>query len=172
MASDRSLRRTLETIDRFGWAVVGVGGATCSEPGCDGGEDDDGVEFSYTVGLSALGFPEVITYGLPQQIAGACLNLLGHQVRAGRPPVVGGFVGRVFEGHPGYLIDVQDTSDLVVVGQIYPEVVAAQLVWSDRLGRFPWHPEYVRSRSAQPLMGRPPRSCVGGGSAMLTRGSR
>ena len=170
MASDRSLHRTLEIIDRFGWAVIGVGGGTCDEPGCDGGENDDGVEFAYTVGLSVYGFPEVITYGLPQQIAATCLNLVGEQVRAGRPPVVGGFVGRVFAGHPGYLIDVQDTSDLVVAEQIYPEVVAAQLVWPDRRGRFPWHPGYGRSRSDQPLMGRPPRSCVGGGSAALRRG--
>lgn len=84
-----------------------------------------------------MGFPEVITYGLPQQVAGTCLNLVGEQVRAGRPPVVGGPVGRVFDAHPGYPIDVRDASDVVVVDQIHPEVVAAQLIWPDWRGRFP-----------------------------------
>ena len=164
MAPDASLGKILHLIDEHGWAVVGVGGGGCDCAGCDGGTDegtDDGTEFSYTVGLSTLGFPEVITYGLPQRVAQACLNRIGQQVSAGKPPRVGTMVEHVFQGLRGYLLDASDTSDLVVVGQVYPEIVAAQLIWPDRHGRFPWESGYDRWRCAQPLIGPPPARRVG-----------
>jgi hypothetical protein len=164
MAPDASLGKILRLIDEHGWAVVGVGGGGCDCAGCDGGTDegtDDGTEFSYTVGLSTLGFPEVITYGLPQLVAQACLNRIGQQVSAGKPPRVGTMVEHVFQGLRGYLLDASDTSDLVVVGQVYPEIVAAQLIWPDRHGRFPWEAGYDRWRCAQPLIGPPPARRVG-----------
>lgn len=88
-------------------------------------------------GCRTPGFPEVITYGLPQRVAQACLNRIGQQVSAGKPPRIGAMVDQVFQGLRGYLLDVSDTSDLVVVGQVYPEIVAAQLVWPDQHGRLP-----------------------------------
>jgi len=87
MAPDAFLGKILHLIDEHGWAVVGVGGAGCDCAGCDGGADD-GIQFSYTVGLSTLGFPEVITYGLPQSVGQACLNRIGQQVSAGAVVVV------------------------------------------------------------------------------------
>ena len=56
MVPDASLGDILRLIDAHGWAVVGVGGGRCDCAGCDGGSDD-GIAFSYTVGLSTLGFP-------------------------------------------------------------------------------------------------------------------
>ena len=155
MAPDAFLGKILHLIDEHGWAVVGVGGAGCDCAGCDGGADD-GIQFSYTVGLSTLGFPEVITYGLPQSVAQACLNRIGQQVSAGKPPRVGAMVDRVFQGLRGYLLEVSDTSDLVVVGQVYPEIIAAQLIWPDMHGRFPWQPGYDHRRCPQPLIGPAP----------------
>jgi len=155
MAPDAFLGKILHLIDEHGWAVVGVGGAGCDCAGCDGGADD-GIQFSYTVGLSTLGFPEVITYGLPQSVGQACLNRIGQQVSAGKPPRVGAMVDRVFQGLRGYLLEVSDTSDLVVVGQVYPEIIAAQLIWPDMHGRFPWQPGYDHRRCPQPLIGPPP----------------
>ena len=155
MAPDAFLGKILHLIDEHGWAVVGVGGAGCDCAGCDGGADD-GIQFSYTVGLSTLGFPEVITYGLPQSVAQACLNRIGQQVSAGKPPRVGAMVHRVFQGLRGYLLHASDTSDLVVVGQVYPEIIAAQLIWPDMHGRFPWQPGYDHRRCPQPLIGPPP----------------
>jgi len=161
MATDVSLRKILRQIDEYGWAVMGVGGGACDTPGCDGGPDDDGIEFAYTIGLSTLGFPEIITYGLPQQVAHACLNFLGQRVIAGKPPKIGCPIEQVFRDSRGYLIDVADTSDLVVVGQIYPETVATQLIWPDWRGRFPWESGYNRWRYPQPLMGPPPARRAG-----------
>ena len=163
MAPDAFLGKILHLIDEHGWAVVGVGGAGCDCAGCDGGADD-GIQFSYTVGLSTLGFPEVITYGLPQSVAQACLNRIGQQVSAGKPPRVGAMVDRVFQGLRGYLLEVSDTSDLVVVGQVYPEIIAAQLIWPDKHGRFPWQPGYDHRRCPQPLMGPAPVRRGGQGS--------
>jgi len=163
MAPDAFLGKILHLIDEHGWAVVGVGGGGCDYGGCDSGADDD-IPFSYTVGLSTLGFPEVITYGLPQRVAQACLNCVGQQVSTGRPPRVGAMVDRVFQGFRGYLLDVTDTYDLVVVGQVYPEIVAAQLIWPDQHGRFPWQPGYDHRRCPQPLMGPAPVRRGGQGS--------
>ena len=163
MVLDETLGNILQLIDEHGWAVVGVGGGGCDCGGCDSGADDD-IPFSYTVGLSTLGFPEVITYGLPQRVAQACLNCVGQQVSTGRPPRVGATVDRVFQGFRGYLLDVTDTYDLVVVGQVYPEIVAAQLIWPDQHGRFPWQPGYDHRRCPQPLMGPAPVRRGGQGS--------
>lgn len=160
MAPDASLRKILRLIDEHGWAVVAVGGASCDCAGCDGGTDD-GIEFSYTVGLSTLGFPEVITYGLPQRVAQSCLNRIGQQVSAGKPPRVGATIDRVFQGLRGYLLAASDTSDLVVAGQAYPETIAAQLVWPDEHERFPWDSGYNRRRCPQPLIGPPPARRAG-----------
>ena len=91
---DASLGKILDLIDEHGWAV---GGGNCDCGGFYGGADD-GIEFSYTVGMSTLGFPEVITYGLPQRVAQACLNRIGQQVSAGKPHRVGAMVDRVFQG--------------------------------------------------------------------------
>ena len=159
MAPDAFLGKILHLIDEHGWAVVGVGGAGCDCAGCDGGADD-GIQFSYTVGLSTLGFPEVITYGLPQSVAQACLNRIGQQVSAGKPPRVGAMVDRVFQGLRGYLLEVSDTSDLVVVGQVYPEIIAAQLIWPDMHGRFPWQPG-VRPPAVPTATDRPAASASG-----------
>ena len=160
MAPDAFLSSILRVIDEHGWAVVSVGGGGCDCPGCDGGPDDDN-EFSYTVGLSTLGFPEVVTYGLPQRTAQASLNRIGDRVVTGRPPRIGTVSEEFFPSARGFLLDADDPCDLIVAQQVYPEVVAAQLVWPDRRGLFPWQTGYDQERCSQPLIGPAPMPRVG-----------
>lgn len=140
---------------------MGMGGGSCNTPGCEGGPNEDGLEFSYTIGLTTMDYPEVVVDGRRQQVAHACLNLVGEQARVGRPPMVGETVKHVFDGFPGVLIDVTDTSDRVVMDQIYPETAAVQLIWPDWRGRFPWPGGYNRWRCPQPMLGPPPARRAG-----------
>lgn len=155
MAPDAFLVQTLEKIDRYGWSVVAVGGGPCSCPGCDGGDDE--ASFAYTVGMTTLGHPEVITYGLPPQTAMRSLNLIGARVKAGRPPRMGRRITGIFPGYRGFLLAEANRDDLVVAQQVYPEIEAVQLVWPDRAGRFPWEPGYAIAPFTQPLIGPMPK---------------
>src|SRR5438445_2793259 len=93
-------------IDEHGWAVRHVGAGT--EPGQ--------AAFSYTVGLTAMGHPEVIVTGLPFDHAHTFLNNIGADVRGGkqfRP----GLATEDLTG-PGLFvvfIAVEDTSGLTAV---------------------------------------------------------
>lgn len=64
----------LGLIERFGWAIRHVGA----------GDEPGEAAFSYTVGLTRFNHPEVVTQGLPFDVAQAFLNDIGAQVRAGR----------------------------------------------------------------------------------------
>ncbi len=48
-----------------------------------GADEGDDVEFSYTVGLTAMGHPEVIIVGMPAEHAMTFLNMIGEEVRRG-----------------------------------------------------------------------------------------
>lgn len=37
---------------------MGMGGGSCSTPGCEGGPNEDGLEFSYTIGLTTMDYPK------------------------------------------------------------------------------------------------------------------
>ena len=67
-------RELLDLIERFGWAVRHVGAGT------EAGE----APFSYTVGLTRFGHPEIVCQGLPFDVAQSFLNLIGTEVQDGR----------------------------------------------------------------------------------------
>lgn len=152
---DEDLARMLAKMDEVGWMVCLVGGGPCECVGCEG-VPDEGIPFAYTVGLSTLGFPEVITYGMPRESAHACLNDIGMMVRQGRPPAVGAALTGFFCGSVGYLLPVADTSDLVTAREVYPDVEAVQLVWPDGRGMLPWQRGYDHDRWPQPLVAPSP----------------
>lgn len=153
MATDRYLLSMLEKVEKFGFGLVHVG-ETCSEPGCDA--HDEGPPFTYTVGLTAMGHPELLVHGLRASASAPLLNHLGDRIAAGQSfhhmqalPCEGTDAQIAF-------VRVLDTSDLVVVGQVYPEVDALQVVWQDWGKRFPWDPGYNHWRFPQLLTCSPP----------------
>lgn len=153
MATDRYLLSMLETVEKFGFGLVHVG-ETCSEPGCDA--HDEGPPFTYTVGLTAMGHPELLVHGLRGRDSGPLLNDLGERIKVGESF----HHGQVLTCEHGEarlaLAQVVDHSDLVVVGQVYPEVDALQVVWQDWSKRFPWDPGYNHWRFPQLLACSPP----------------
>jgi len=64
----------VELIDRHGWAVRHVGA----------GDQPGEAAFSYTVGLTAFGHPEMVVVGMPFEHSQGFLNLVGSLVKDGR----------------------------------------------------------------------------------------
>ena len=133
-------------VDRFGWAVLHGGGTGPGDP-----------RWSYTVGLSRLGHPEVIVVGLPFEAAETYLNLVGEAVRAGarfRPGVV--TTALTDADSPVVFLEVADTGRLAVAEQFAGSVDALQLVWPDSTGKLPWEEGHRNPPHAQPLLGPRP----------------
>lgn len=146
-ADDPVLAQLLGLIDRHGWAVRHVGAGTAP------GE----AAFSYTVGLTAIGHPELITTGLPFEHSQTFLNNIASDVRAGRRFLPGDSTEDYTDrGAPIVFIAVEDTSGLTAVEQVYGTVAALQMVWPDSLGHLPWMPGYRNPLEAQPLLGPAP----------------
>ncbi|PRX46773.1 uncharacterized protein DUF4262 [Prauserella shujinwangii] len=143
-------RWTRETIARCGWAVQYVFG------------DDEEPPFGYTIGLHALGHPELVVCGTDQYTAGGVLNALGALVRAGRPPERDRPISVRGWPHRLWLLAVLDSSGhLLGANARYrrcgdPPVPALQAVHDDLWGRFPWEPGYALEPGRQPLLGLPP----------------
>lgn len=136
-------------IDKFGWAVVGVFPA----------EDDPGVPFAYTVGLSAKGLPELALYGLGSPVAGAILNDVARGMVTADSAVRGGdqLRGLLAGDLPIGVLEMTNTTDLTGVCRMYGAVSAAvQLVWPDKAGLMPWDEGYAIPADRQPLHGSPP----------------
>ena len=129
-------------IDRFGWAVQAVGGSRVHAP------------FSYTVGLTRRGLPELMMTGKQAVEAAQVLNDCARRLTHDRPP------------DPGELVQIHDRW-FEVVGLPHPEahlfvatglygeadVRALQLVWADERGRWPWQVGHRGGRGGQPVLG-------------------
>jgi hypothetical protein len=143
-ASDPVLAELLELIRRHGWAVRHVGAG--SEPGQ--------AAFSYTVGLTAMGHPEVVVTGLPFNHAQTFLNYIGADIRDGKQFLAGMLTEDLTEpGTPVAFLGVDDSSGLTAVEQVYGRVDAVQMVWPDSDGHLPWAAGYKNPPNAQPLLG-------------------
>lgn len=149
-AFDEVLRRQGEHIDRVGWSVTMVAPT----------DDDPGVTFAYTVGLTAHAFPELVIAGLPPAIAHALLNDLAGRVydtavRFGH----GQRIGDLVVGYDAVIVDGPAT-EMLYPGAAYARYGAdrvrlQQVVWPDPQGRFPWQPGYDHDGHPQPLIGQP-----------------
>lgn len=132
-------------IDRTGWAVRCV-----IDP-------DPALCVAYTVGLMPHGHPEIVMTGLPFDPAKAFLNIAGEVVvREGGSFVAGQETTELAEGPPMPIIEVRDQSALTAVDELYGEVSAVQIIWTDSKGRLPWEPEYANPPGTQPLLGERP----------------
>lgn len=110
--------------------------------------------FSYTVGLTAHLHPEVVMTGLPHQVAHAFLNLAGQVVvREHGHFAPGEETTALADGMSFPVIAVTDTAGLTAVAELYGDVRAVQIVWTDSRGRLPWDEDYANPPGSQPLLG-------------------
>jgi hypothetical protein len=141
---DPVLTRLLGLIRQHGWAVRHVGA----------GSSPADSAFSYTVGLTALGHPEVVVTGLPFEHAQIFLDNIGADVRAGQRFEPGHVADDLTDpGAPVAFVAVENTTGLTAVAQVYGRVDAVQMVWPDSTGRMPWAEGYRNPPGAQPLLG-------------------
>lgn len=144
-AEDR-IAQMRRLIDDHGWTVIGVfpTGPT------------DGPPFSYTVGLTDRGLPELAIYGLEPRAAGGVLNVVARlAIDAGEFARGQRLDGLLAGGLPLAVIEMNDTTDMTGVRALYGAVLAAQqIVWPDPDGRMPW--ENGSLGPVQPLKGDHP----------------
>ncbi len=145
-------------LDELKAMVLEHGMAVRLVAGPDPGSDEGAV--AYTVGLTEKGHPELVCDGLPQQSAHVLLDRLGRRVlehglalehgehlNAGDPDDV---------EVPVVFITAEDDHELGAVEQLYGDVRALQVMWSDSTGRFPWHEGYANPSVLQRLRGPVP----------------
>ncbi|MFV2112921.1 DUF4262 domain-containing protein [Micromonospora sp. LOL_025] len=153
---DDFLRRQEEIIETTGWAVTHVLPT-----------DDATVPFAYTVGLTAHDYPELITAGLPPEVAHSLLNDLARRVYDKAERFTHGQrISDLIAGYDAIVIGGPPTDELPPAMAINrygrDRIRLQQLVWPDRHNRFPWEDGYSFAPQAQPLIAQPSPSPLTG----------
>ena len=134
-----------DKINTYGWAVRNVSDA------------DPARCLSYTIGLTAHSHPEVVMTGLPPEVGTAFLNIVGRfVVRDGGRFAAGESTTELAEGPAMPVVSALDKTNLTAMDDIYGDVPALQIVWTDSAGRLPCEAGYANPPGSQPLLG--PRS--------------
>lgn len=120
--------------------------------------DETHPSYTHTVGLSAIGHPELLVTGLVPEDAGPLLNTLGHDIACHEVrPALGRYRFEAFPALPAFwLVPLyRARRRLWTAVELYgPRVTGLQLVWPDLAGRFPWDDGY--DYREQPLFCRAP----------------
>ncbi|MFJ2081298.1 DUF4262 domain-containing protein [Micromonospora chokoriensis] len=143
------LRRQDRIIDTTGWAVTHVL-PTDDDP-------DSTAPFAYTVGLTAHDYPELITAGLPPEVAHSLLNDLASRVYDKAERFTHGQrISDLIADYDAIIIDGPPTDELLPGAAISrygrDHIRIQQMVWPDPQGRFPWDDGYGFGPQAQPLI--------------------
>jgi hypothetical protein len=125
---------TAELVTEHGWSATAVESS------------DDVPAWAYTIGLwHSLGSPEVAMFGLRGPDMQRWINVIGRQIRDGRPldpqrqldgVLPGGFPLVVQPVHPGWYPFYFGAA--MRFYRHRPPLPIVQVVWPDRDGRFPW----------------------------------
>ncbi len=137
-----------EKVRRFGWYIQYVDSGECCFPGCTAQESDE-PSFAYTVGLFGLDHPELLIFGVSQQVAARVLNDLGERIRAGENLIPGQLI--TFDHWPRRVIPevVPNPGEIVLEANRFykrpdeASVPVLQLSYDDAQGRFPWEEGYA-----------------------------
>jgi hypothetical protein len=143
---DQALTDIRWLVDEHGWAIRHV------LPSPVSGE----TAFSYTVGLSYRGWPELIITGLPATVAELFIrNAVDVQNENGsfRP---GDGTDELTESGDVVFIAAADVRGMTATANIVGAFSALQLVWPDSAGAFPWDTGYRNPIGSQPLLGPSP----------------
>ncbi|SDF96469.1 protein of unknown function [Lentzea fradiae] len=129
-------------IDARGWAVQVLDRNRAHPP------------WAYTVGLTLLGLPELVTTGLPVLAAGRLLDDVAEHFTHTCVPTP----GRQFSLPGGPELEVvrvaRPWAHLLVSVRLFGEgIEALQLVHADAAGRWPWDAEYAGLPGGQPVLG-------------------
>ncbi len=123
--------------------------------------DDDGPAFTFTVGLwHSFEQPEVIVFGLQQEVAADLLNALADEAAEGKTFLADSRHEGLLVGYPLRFLEVPKDQYAghfgmalwAYEGDDFPGV---QMVWPDKQGRWPWEPGLREGfAQSQPVIGR------------------
>lgn len=129
-------------LEEHPWVVVGV--------------ERDGYRppYSYTVGLTAVGLPELVITGLSKDRAANVLIAATEQILDAETPAPGTRI-RLPGRRPGEVVRVAEPGvHLDVAADLFGErLTALQLVYADVRGRWPWDKNFRNGRAGQPVLG-------------------
>lgn len=141
---DQALTDIRELVEKYGWAIRHV------LPSAAAGA------FSYTVGLSYRGWPELIVTGLPTTVADAFLrNAIDVQNENGSFEP-GDRTDELTESGHVVFIAAADVRGMTATANVVGTFSALQLIWPDSAGAFPWDSGYRNPIDSQPLLGPSP----------------
>jgi hypothetical protein len=147
LAEDDSDRKLLSDIQEVGWHIVVIEA------------DDTGPGYAFSVGLfHSYDHPEIIIFGLKQEIAMQFINNIGVQVKSGIRYSSGTEVDELANLRSAFL-DVPQSHYREYIGYalwFYEafDFPVLQCIWPDKSGRFAWEEGYdVRFSKLQPILG-------------------
>lgn len=143
MAVSPALADMKVLVHRHGWAVRHVLADAMSARAA----------FSYTAGLAARGWPELIITGLPAEVADAFIKNAVEVQAATGPFRAGDRSNELTDSGEVLFIAADDVSGMTATSEIIGAFSALQLVWPDSAGCFPWDADYRNSSASQPLLG-------------------
>jgi len=136
-------------LEEYPWVVIGV--------------DRDGYRppYSYTVGLTKIGRPELLITGLTEGRASNILMAVTERVLDAETPSPGAQF-RLPGKRPGEIVRVAEpTVHLEVAAELFGgRLTALQLVYADIRGRWPWDRTFRNGRAGQPVLGPRSRSAA------------
>lgn len=143
------LAETRRTVEKYGHQVLMVLGTDYLPP------------FAYSVGLfKTYNHPEIICFGLPQQLSGDIINDIVEIIKRGECFKGGDISTEVFKDSKAAFLNVDPRnvgdyflSDVKYYGHLnFP---ALQLVWTDRNDKLPWEEGFEEKfEFHQPLLDR------------------
>jgi hypothetical protein len=144
-------RNVLRNVEKFGWHCTSV---------TPGEGETDSPPFSYTVGLyQTYGASELVMFGLPGDIAHSILSIYASRLEEGRPISIDEPTHDLIDAYSCVFVQVpRDRYNDYVFSALwfYAEVPFPlhQVVWPNRHGRFPWHPQVdLAFKTEQPVLG-------------------
>ena len=148
-ATDSGEQKLLDDVAKFGWHCIKVSG------------DNDHEPFAYTIGLfESYGYPELLIYGLPGEVAHSVLTLAARAAAGGNPLSLGEPTEELLEGYSCIFVPVSraEYAEHVGFARWYyegDEFPVQQVVWPSKAGLFPWHPSAPPAfRAKQPVLGQ------------------
>lgn len=99
-------------------------------------------QWTYTIGFTGLGHPELVFYNLPELVVRCIVNRMYAAAVAGHTFQHGDMVDRIIPGFPLAMLAVPHGYPWLVASSIYDsfDIRGLLVISPDRKSRFPWDP--------------------------------
>lgn len=143
-------RKIIEDVKQFGFHIAFVP------------EDEYLPGFAYTIGLmNTYEHPEIILFGLNQQLLGGILNGIGEEIKSGKTYKPNIEYENILSNYPVKFLEVKKEhyqDYLGYAGWFYDntfEFPAYQLIWTDKESKYPWDDGFNENwKFKQPILDR------------------